>query len=123
MNNLIWRMFMLQDYRERFVNWEQVAYTLLAEFRSRYLSNLEDDWYPLFVEELSSGSLEFREWWMDYEVRCMGAGIRQMNHPKAGRLNFASQLFFPLGTIDLILNVFTPDLQDGSIENLSRLEE
>jgi hypothetical protein len=122
-SNMIWRMFMLPSYRSMFIGWDDLADSLLGHFRVNYTQNIEDPWYPDFIDELTNGSPEFAAWWEIYEVRWTNQHPRVIAHPRVGLLNLSTHLFPVQDGSGQFLSVFTPDLQDGSAERLARLAE
>ncbi|MDR9855573.1 helix-turn-helix transcriptional regulator [Paenibacillus sp. VCA1] len=121
--NMIWRMYMLPSYRTMFIGWEDLAGSLLGHFRAMYTRHIEDPWYTEFIEEMSEGSAEFAARWGNYEVGCISQLPRVIVHPRAGLLNLSTHLFPVHDSSCQFLNVFTPDLQDGSVERLATLAE
>jgi transcriptional regulator with XRE-family HTH domain len=119
--NMIWRMFMLPSYRTMFVGWEELAGSLLGHFRALYTRHMEDPWYTEFIQEMTEGSTEFAAMWEDYVVGCKSLHPRVMEHPQAGLLNLSTHLFPIHDSSCQFLSVFTPDLQDGSVERLALL--
>ncbi|MBW5447558.1 helix-turn-helix domain-containing protein [Cohnella sp. CFH 77786] len=121
--NMIWRMFMLPSYRTMFIGWEDLARSLLGHFRVMYDQHIEDPWYPEFIAEMTECSPEFAAMWESYEVRCTNQHPRVLSHPQAGRLNLLTHLFPMQDGSGQFLNVYTPDLQDGSADRLAKLAE
>lgn len=121
--NLLWRMFMLPSYRTLYVEWESLAKSFLGYFRTVFARNLEDPWYNEFIAELSQDSHEFAEWWDNYEVLCTNGHPHIMDHPVAGRLSLGVQFMHIGNRHGLYMNVFIPDLNDGSDRRLAKLAE
>lgn len=120
-NNMVWRMFMKEEYRLMFAHWEDVAKNLLAQFRSYYARNMEDPWYGEFIEALRERSSEFREWWTDHDIRCALAGTIEIVHPEAGRLQLEVHEFYRCEDQGTALNVYIPLPDTRSRENLLKL--
>jgi transcriptional regulator with XRE-family HTH domain len=121
--NMIWRMFMLPSYRTMFIDWEDLAASLLGHFRVMYGQHIEDLWYPEFIAEMTESSPEFATMWESYDVRCTSQHPQVITHPRAGQL-YLSTLVFPVqyGSGQFLF-AYTPDLQDGSADRLAKLAE
>jgi len=121
--NMIWRIFMLPAYRSMFVDWEDLATSLLGHFRVMYGQHLEDPWYTEFVREMTESSPEFAGMWENYEVRCASRFPQAIEHPRVGSLNLSTLVMPVQNGSGQFLHAYTPDLQDGSAELLARLAE
>ncbi|MCG7379421.1 helix-turn-helix transcriptional regulator [Paenibacillus sp. ACRSA] len=121
--NMIWRIFMLPSYRTMFVDWEDLAESLLGHFRVMYSQNLEDTWYSEFITEMTENSPEFSTMWENYEVRCTSKHPQAITHPQVGLLNLSTLVLPVQNGSGQFLHAFTPDLQDGSSERLAQLAE
>lgn len=121
--NMIWRIFMLSSYRTMFIDWEDLAASLLGHFRVMYSQNLEDTWYPEFIAEMTESSPEFATMWENYEVRCTSKHPQSITHPRAGLLNLSTLVLPVQNGSGQFLHAYTPDLQDGSAERLAQLTE
>ncbi|OUS76237.1 hypothetical protein B1748_13320 [Paenibacillus sp. MY03] len=107
-NNMIWRMFTMKEIRLMYVHWERVAKNLLAQFRTYYARNMGDPWYGEFIAALSEQSAEFREWWIDHDVRCELTGAVEIVHPKGGRLQLEAHEFYRCEDQGTALTVYIP---------------
>ncbi|WP_167527063.1 helix-turn-helix transcriptional regulator [Paenibacillus cellulositrophicus] len=121
--NMIWRMFKLSSYQTMFIDWENLAGSLLGHFRAMYTRHIEDPWYTEFIQEMTEGSPEFAARWDNYVVGCSSQHPRVIAHPKAGLLNLSTHLFPVQDSSCQFLSVFTPDLKDGSVERLAILAD
>lgn len=121
--NMIWRMFMLPSYRTMFIDWEDLAASLLGHFRVIYNQHIEDLWYPEFIAEMTESSPEFATMWESYEVRCTSKHPQVITHPRAGLLNLSTLVFPVQNGSGQFLCAYTPDLQDGSADRLAKLAE
>ncbi|NGZ76533.1 helix-turn-helix transcriptional regulator [Saccharibacillus alkalitolerans] len=119
--NIIWRLFILPDYRAMFVDWQTLTAALLGHFRVMYSQHLEDPWYAEFIAEMTEKSPEFAAMWEDYEVRCASRHPQTLAHPEAGLLNLSNLVMPVQDGSGQFLHVYTPDSDDGSIERLERL--
>ncbi|CAH1192325.1 MULTISPECIES: helix-turn-helix transcriptional regulator [Paenibacillus] len=121
--NMIWRIFMLSSYRTMFIDWEDLAASLLGHFRVMYSQNLEDTWYTEFIVEMKESCPEFATMWENYEVRCTSKHPQAITHPRAGLLNLSTLVLPVQNGSGQFLHAYTPDLQDGSAERLAQLAE
>jgi transcriptional regulator with XRE-family HTH domain len=119
--NLIWRMFADEEHRRLFADWEAVAKRLLAQFRGFYGKNIENPWYNDFIGKLRQVSPEFGSWWEQHEVFGIPEGKKRIRHPRAGLLTLEYNGFPITENPDLMLTVFTPDLQTDTERKLLSL--
>ncbi|UUZ81744.1 helix-turn-helix transcriptional regulator [Paenibacillus sp. P26] len=91
--NLVWRTFMVPEYRRLFQDWEGIAKRSLAQFRIHYAKNMNDPWYNEMVARLKQASPEFAAWWQQHEVFGIPAGRKEIVHPRAGLLAFQYHSF------------------------------
>lgn len=121
--NMIWRMFMLPSYKAMFIDWGDLAASLLGNFRVMYNQHIDDPWYPEFIAEMMESSPEFTAMWESYDVRCTNQYPQMITHPQAGLLNLSTLVFSDQYGSGQFLYAYTPDLQDGSVERLAKLAE
>lgn len=119
--NILWRVFMMKDNKARIVNWENVATTMLAHFRSRYALHMNDSWYQELVEKLCDRSEEFRIWWGRHDVSGNLEGKKVIQHPEAGLLTFSYNTFKVSESSDFVMRVYTPVEDTGTDEQLESL--
>jgi transcriptional regulator with XRE-family HTH domain len=120
--NLLWRMFTLPSRRSLYPEWESLAKSMLDHFRPMYVRNLDNPWYKDFIDELKAGSPEAAEWWDHHGVQCTQRHPYVVAHPEAGRLHLDPQIMH-IEDQKLYLNVFVPNLNDGSDRRLAVLNE
>lgn len=106
--NVLWRVFKVEEFKSRIVNWERVARALMAYFRGRYAVHLSDSWYVELVRKLKEESNEFRVWWEEHEVAGHLDGEQVIQHPTAGLLPFRYNSFPVPGNGDFLMRVYTP---------------
>ncbi|MFB6365258.1 helix-turn-helix transcriptional regulator [Paenibacillus elgii] len=119
--NILWRIFMMKDHHTCIVNWENVATTLLAHFRSRYALYMNDSWYQEIVYMLYDRSEEFRERWGRYDVSGNSEGEKVIHHPQVGLLTFRYNNFTVSENGDFVMRVFTPIENTGTDRKLEDL--
>jgi transcriptional regulator with XRE-family HTH domain len=88
--NFLRVVFTNDSFRKRYVNWEEVAFYAIAQFRSDSVSLVEDPRWHQLVDELTSRSQAFREWWPRHGVVWRHNGKKELEHPQNGRLVYAS---------------------------------
>ncbi|MBW4558701.1 MAG: helix-turn-helix transcriptional regulator [Trichormus sp. ATA11-4-KO1] len=84
--NLMWLAFTDTTIRQLFVDWEDFAQCLLAQYRSAY-GYYEDEYQSReLTEALQELSSEFQEWWSCHNVISSGKCHQELAHPIVGRL-------------------------------------
>lgn len=106
--NGIWRMFANPELRRLYVDWEAHAQLRLSQFRATAARYPGDPSFLELIEALKRVSPEFREWWPRHEVRGRPGGLRELNHPTAGRLDLELTTFQVHDTADLTLQLYMP---------------
>ena len=119
--NLVWRTFMVTEYRRLFGDWETIAKRLLAQFRIYFAKNMDDPWYIEMVEKLKQNSPEFGEWWQQHEVFGIPTGKKEILQSKAGLLTLLYHSFSLVEQPDWTLTVFIPDHNTNTGEKLRML--
>lgn len=82
--NVIWMAFCDPDRRSTWINWEERARTLLAEFRATAGQHAGDPRFAELVTGLQTNSAEFASWWTSYEVRQSITGPLKVRVPGTG---------------------------------------
>lgn len=86
--NIIWLMFMNDEFQARQPNWKVVCQETLAHFRAScalYIGNLE---FTNLIDLLKSKSPEFKEYWNHLAVSEKRNSFKEFNHPILGQLKF-----------------------------------
>src|SRR6266516_3071386 len=118
--NLVWRLFTSPTMRER-PNWEQIARSTLAEFRTASARYPGDPWFENLIEDLKEVSPEFCQWWPHHNVRSALDGHKVIEHPTLGYLEFEHLTLQVLGNPDIRIMIYTPN--DGTRTTLQRVLE
>jgi len=84
--NIIWRIF--TDPMKRLHNWEELAQSVLAEFRAETAHFADEAWFKQLVADLQDASPEFRAWWPHHDVGIRRESRKNIEHPDAGTLSF-----------------------------------
>ena len=118
--NLVWRLFTSPTMRER-PNWEQLARSTLAEFRTASARYPGDPWFENLVEDLKQISPEFCQWWPHHDVRSALDGHKVIEHPTLGYLEFEHFTLQVLNNPDIRIMIYSPNA--GTRTTLQRLLE
>jgi transcriptional regulator with XRE-family HTH domain len=106
--NLVWRLFTSPTMRER-PNWEQIARSTLAEFRTTNARYPGDRWFEELIEDLKQVSPDFCRWWPHHDVvRSALDGHKVIEHPALGHLEFEHITLQVLSTPDVRIMIYTP---------------
>lgn len=119
--NMLHLVFADPDHRRLLVDWETVAKSAIAMFRgdfARYAGNAD---FERLVARLARLSTEFAAWWPLRKVAEPAAGLKRLDHPSMGRMEFEYSSFSVGDQPDMKLIVFTPLEEDGTAGKLARL--
>src|SRR6266536_4176988 len=105
--NLVWRLFSSPTMRER-PNWEQIARSTLAEFRTANARYPGDRSFEELIEDLKQVSPDFRRWWPHHDVRSALDGHKPIEHPVLGHLEFEHITLQVLSEPDVRIAIYTP---------------
>ena len=119
--NMLHLVFADPDHRRLLVDWEAVAKSAIATFRSDFARYAGDAGFERLMALLARVSPEFAAWWPLREVAEPLAGRKRLNHPAAGRMEFEYSSFSIGDQPDMKLIVFTPLEEDGTARKLARL--
>lgn len=84
--NYLRLLFAEPSMRERLPQWEIAAADCVAHLRMEAGRNPEDPDLALLVGELSVKDPDFRRWWGAHHVAGFAAGVKEFQHPTAGRM-------------------------------------
>ena len=82
--NTLRLLFLNEAYRTLIVDWESVARDMLGTFRAARARAKDKVPFNELIEELSSKSREFVDWWPNLDVRNFGEGCKRLQHPRLG---------------------------------------
>jgi transcriptional regulator with XRE-family HTH domain len=119
--NHLWLVFMHPAWRELYPDWEPNARRLVGRFRASYAERVGDPAFESLLEQLLAGSAEFREWWPRHEVVGSGEGLKQIEHPIAGHLEFEHSVFLRAENSEQRLVLYSPRLGTDTAEKLAGL--
>jgi hypothetical protein len=93
--NLLWVVFAEPSTRVLIEDWAEQARRILAEFRAATAALRTDPIVRRLVDELTTISPEFTEWWRAQDVAQFRTRIRRYRHARAGDLVFEYQQLTP----------------------------
>jgi len=107
--NTLRLLFVYLPYRTQILDWEQMARGMISAFRAARAHAQDKAPFDSLVEELSSLSPEFRDWWQDTEVKGFEEGRKRLVHPATGQtLEFTYVALTPEGRPELSLVTYIP---------------
>jgi transcriptional regulator with XRE-family HTH domain len=84
--NRLRSMFLDEDEREIYPDWQQAIAGLVGAFRSSLGTDLDDPRIAQLVGELSLASEPFRRLWARHDVKPLAGGVTRMRNPHVGLL-------------------------------------
>jgi len=120
--NMLETVFVQDQYRKLFVEYDKIAEGLLAMFRLEFPAHADEPGTLAMVERLRRASPMFRELWQRYGVKEHPQGVRLLNHPIAGALALEPSLLGVVESPGLRLMCYLPadDETERRIEALVR---
>lgn len=119
--SLIRWAFLDEEARQRYVDWDKVASSMVGTLRLDAGRHPEDPLLSQLVGELAVQSEEFRTWWADHRVVERRDGIKRLNHPLVGRLDICYEALEVTGEADQTLFVYTTEPGSDSDSRLRSL--
>ncbi len=108
-DNVLRRLMLDPDWRERFANWENVAESAIAQFRAATGHLVGSSTWRQFVAKLSDESSWFAERWSALRVVPAVTYTKIVRHPVAGSLTMLYASLAPEGEpSDVRLVMYTP---------------
>lgn len=108
-DNVLRRLLLDPEWRERFANWEEVAESAIAQFRAATGDFVGRSTWRQFVASLSADSPWFAERWLAQRVAQPVSYAKVVRHPTAGSLRMLYASLAPDGEPpDVRLIVYTP---------------
>lgn len=102
------RWILLSDgARELFVDWNVQARTAVENLRLDVGRHPNDPAAVRLVNELTTASAEFRNWWAEHRVHQRTYGSKRLCHPVVGEMVVDYETFMTPGDADQTLFVFT----------------
>lgn len=100
-------MFLDDDARALFVDWEVQARAAVEALRLELGADPDDRGTADLVAELRAGSGEFRRWWDEHRVHQRTHGSKRLRHPVVGDLTVDFETLTLPGDPDSTLYVYT----------------
>ncbi|MCF2527742.1 helix-turn-helix transcriptional regulator [Yinghuangia soli] len=89
MRNKARLVFLHEETRQRFVNWQVKARDLVAYLRMDLGRHPNDPGFRALIDDLSEQSAEFRQLWAEQEVKEKTHGAYHLRHPELGEFTLA----------------------------------
>lgn len=105
--NVVLDFFTTSERRTQFVDWEQHAHRVVAEFRASYGRHKNDARFAPLIERCRT-SPEFAHWWDEHDVGERRPGTVEFQHALLGRLTFTSTTFAPNAGGSLRMTIYAP---------------
>ncbi|WFF42036.1 XRE family transcriptional regulator [Salinicola endophyticus] len=86
--NLLWMLFTDDALRRVIADWSTQAPRMLSSFRRDHARAGDDPAIGQLVSELTAHSPEFRQWWRRHEVDAPCQGVRALDLPDLGEIDF-----------------------------------
>lgn len=119
--SLIRWTFLEEEARQRYVDWEKTASSMVGTLRLDAGRHPDDPLLAQLIGELSVHSQEFRSWWADHRVVERRDGIKRLDHPLVGRLDIRYEALAVTGEADQTLFIYTTEPGSESESKLRTL--
>ncbi|MDR3489537.1 MAG: helix-turn-helix transcriptional regulator [Bradyrhizobium sp.] len=119
--NIMHLVFANAAHRRLLVDWDELAPTSLAMFRSDSARYAGDPEFERLIATLMRSSREFREWWPKHEVLRRLSSQKRIQHQTGGRMVFEYTSFAVTDHPDMKLVVYTPLEEAQSVKKLEAL--
>ncbi|SNS01006.1 Helix-turn-helix domain-containing protein [Streptosporangium subroseum] len=120
-DNCLRMIFLSEGAPELYADWEKAASYKTAFLRAAMRADDEHPILTSLVEELSSHSAEFRRLWSRHDVRIRRNEIKELCHPRIGRVSLRWDAFHVSGSPGQQLLVLAPEPGSPSEEALATL--
>jgi transcriptional regulator with XRE-family HTH domain len=107
--SLIRWAFLDPEARQRYVDWEKTASSMVGTLRLDAGRHPDDPLLAQLVGELSVNSEEFRIWWADHRVAERRDGTKRLDHPLVGRLDIQYEALEVAGEQDQTVFIYTTE--------------
>jgi transcriptional regulator with XRE-family HTH domain len=94
--NRLRSMFLDEDERDMYPDWEQAIGGMVASFRASLGTDVDDPRTAQLVGELSLASEPFRRLWARHDVKALAGAPTRMRHPQVGMLELRREKL-PIG--------------------------
>ncbi|MFJ1706615.1 helix-turn-helix transcriptional regulator [Kitasatospora sp. NPDC088346] len=114
-------MFLDDDARALFVDWEEQARAAVESLRLEAGRDPHDRHTSALVADLREHSPEFDHWWEQHRVHQRTHGSKRLRHPLVGELTVEYETLSPPGDPDTTLFVYTAEAGSPSRQALDLL--
>ncbi|MCY8235069.1 helix-turn-helix transcriptional regulator [Priestia endophytica] len=119
--NAVWRCFTSKEYQNLFLNWEDHAQRLIAQFRLAYTCFVGDEWFKNMIRELTEKSPQFDKWWSNHEVLGTPCGKKTIMHPLVGEMIMDHITLQVYDAPELKLTIYQPRQEKETEEKMMHL--
>ncbi|MFS0726248.1 helix-turn-helix transcriptional regulator [Paenibacillus sp. 1P07SE] len=121
--NMIRLLFTRREFRRLALHWEQFSNDFLSMFRTYYGQYVGDEWYDLFLKEMTEQHPEFKRMWEDNRVQYAPEVHLEFRHAKAGKMVYELTSLKVYGKEDLRCSIYTPAPDTTTEAKLKQLME
>ncbi|MEU1410738.1 helix-turn-helix transcriptional regulator [Streptomyces sp. NPDC005731] len=114
-------LFLSQEARTRYPDWEEVATSTVAALRAARHPRLPDEALEELVGELAVASQDFARYWADYRLFKHGHGKKRIFHETVGEMTLNYETLDISGSDGQFLSTYTADVGSPSDEKLRLL--
>ena len=114
-------MFFAPDARELFVDWDDQARIVVENLRLDVGVDPHNPTTARLIDELCSGSTQFRMWWSEHRVYQRTYGTKRLRHPVVGELSVEYETFTMPGDPQQTLFVYSAAADTPSRDALNLL--
>lgn len=118
--NILWLMFMNNQFRAKLPNWNVVCQKTIAHFRATCSSYVDNPEFTDLIERLKSNSPEFKKYWDKCDVLHKHNSLKEFNHPVLGQLKFVMTMFELYDPLNAKLILFVPDPNSSTKQKLKK---
>jgi len=119
-SNMLDQIFDGDGMRSLFVNYDEVAASLLAMFRLEFPAHADEPRSVELVDRLRSTNPKFEELWQRYNVKDHPQGMRLLEHPTVGSLSLEPSFLGVVESPGLRMMLYTP-ADEATSEKVERL--
>ncbi|GIO63907.1 MULTISPECIES: helix-turn-helix transcriptional regulator [Paenibacillus] len=106
--NLVWRLFTLPIARQRYLDWERVARSVISEFHTARARYMEDEGMDALIRDLKEASPDFSRLWLQHDPAEKMEGHKEIEHSVMGHLEFEHITLQAPEDPDLKVMIYSP---------------
>ncbi len=119
--NRLRSMFLAEDERDLYPDWEQAIGGMVAAFRASLGTDASDPRIAQLVGELSLASEEFRRLWARHDVKALAGAPVRMRHPQVGMLELRREKLAIGDSGGQLLVIYHAEAGSGDARSLALL--